>query len=65
MYFFVYILTNIFSNLNVINKIKNLYSEPFLGGQNNYDEFSKSLPKIHDKNRQSTDQIVEALLSMQ
>lgn len=54
---------DIVSNLNVINKIKDSYSEPFLGGQNHYDEFSKSLPKIHDRNRQSTDLIVEALFA--
>lgn len=47
------------SNLNVINAIKNSYSEPFLGGQNHYAEFAKSLRNIHDKNRQSTDQVVE------
>ena len=47
------------SNLNVINAIKNSYSEPFLGGQNYYAEFAKSLRNIHDKNRQSTDQMIE------
>lgn len=51
------------SNLNVINKIKDTYYEPFLGGQNHYAEFSKSLKNIHDKTRQSTDQIVEELFA--
>ena len=50
---------DVVSNLNVINAIKNSYSEPFLGGQNHYAEFAKSLRNIHDKNRQSTDQVVE------
>ena len=49
------------SNLDAINKIKDTYSDSFLGGQNYYAEFAKSLRNIHDKNRQSTDQVVESL----
>lgn len=47
------------SNLDAINKIKDTYSDSFLGGQNYYAEFAKSLRNIHDKNRQSTDQMIE------
>jgi ABC-type glycerol-3-phosphate transport system substrate-binding protein len=49
------------SNLNVVNKIKNNYSEPFLGGQNHYSEFADMAKTINGKLVQGTDQAVEAL----
>jgi ABC-type glycerol-3-phosphate transport system substrate-binding protein len=49
------------SNLSVVNKIKNNYSEPFLGGQNHYSEFAEMAKTVDGKLTQGTDQAVESL----
>jgi len=49
------------NNLEVVNKIKNNYSEPFLGGQNHYAEFAEMAKTIDGKLVQGTDQAVESL----
>lgn len=49
------------SNNNVVNKIKDTYSEPFLGGQNHYAEFAAMANNVDGKLTQGTDQAIEAL----
>ncbi len=47
------------SNNNVINKIKDTYSEPFLAGQNHYAEFAEMANHVDGKLCQGTDQAIE------
>ncbi len=47
------------SNNNVINKIKDTYSEPYLKGQNHYAEFAKMANNVDGKLTQGTDQAIE------
>jgi len=49
------------SNINVINKIKDSYSEPFLGGQNHYAEFAEMAKGVNGKLLQGTDEAIEAI----
>ena len=49
------------SNLTVVNKIKDTYSEPFLGGQNHYAQFAEMAKAVDGKLSQGTDQAVEGL----
>lgn len=49
------------SNNNVVNKIKDTYSEPFLGGQNHYAEFAAMANNVDGKLTQGTDQAIEAI----
>jgi ABC-type glycerol-3-phosphate transport system substrate-binding protein len=49
------------SNLAVVNKIKDTYTEPFLGGQNHYAEFAEMAKNVNGRLTQGTDQAVEAL----
>jgi hypothetical protein len=51
------------SNLAVVDKIKNTYSEPFLGGQNHYAEFADMAKTVDGKLTQGTDQAIEGLFS--
>lgn len=52
---------DVVSNINVMNKIKDTYTEPFLGGQNHYAEFAKMAQTVDGKLTQGTDQAVEGL----
>lgn len=47
------------SNLSVVNKIKDTYSEPFLAGQNHYAEFAEMAKHVDGKTVQGTDQAIE------
>ena len=49
------------SNNNVVNKIKDTYSEPFLKGQNHYAEFAAMANNVDGKLTQGTDQAIEGL----
>ncbi|MCL1959188.1 MAG: ABC transporter substrate-binding protein [Spirochaetes bacterium] len=49
------------SNINVINKIKDSYREPFLGGQNHYAEFAEMAKNVNGRLLQGSDEAVEAL----
>ena len=49
------------SNNNVVNKIKDTYSEPFLGGQNHYAEFAAMANNVDGKLTQGTDQAIEGI----
>jgi ABC-type glycerol-3-phosphate transport system substrate-binding protein len=49
------------SNINVINKIKNNYSEPYLGGQNQYADFGETAKIVNGKLSQETDEMIEEL----
>ncbi|MDR0456445.1 MAG: ABC transporter substrate-binding protein [Treponema sp.] len=49
------------SNVNVINKIKDAYSEPFLGGQNHYAEFAEMAKAVNGKLLQGSDEAIEGL----
>ena len=49
------------SNNNVVNKIKDTYSEPFLSGQNHYAEFAAMANNVDGKLTQGTDQAIEGL----
>jgi len=48
------------SNINVINKIKNNYKEPFLGGQNHYADFAEIAKNVNGKLIQATDEAIES-----
>lgn len=47
------------SNNNVINAIKDTYSERFLNGQNHYAKFAKIANYVNGKLYQATDQVIE------
>ena len=47
------------SNMSVVNKIKDTYSEPFLDGQNHYAEFAEMASHVDGKTVQGTDQAIE------
>jgi len=49
------------NNMNVVNKIKDNFSEPFLGGQNHYAEFAEMAKTVDGKLVQGTDQAIEGL----
>lgn len=49
------------SNNNVVNKIKDTYNEPFLGGQNHYAEFAAMANNVDGKLTQGTDQAIEGI----
>ena len=49
------------SNINVINKIKDTYTEPYLGGQNQYAEFAEMAKKVNGKLFQRSDEAIEKL----
>jgi ABC-type glycerol-3-phosphate transport system substrate-binding protein len=49
------------SNLVVVDKIKDTYSEPFLGGQNHYAEFAEMAKDINGNLTQGTDQAIDML----
>ncbi|MCX7655356.1 MAG: extracellular solute-binding protein [Treponemataceae bacterium] len=51
------------SNKNVVNAIKDTYSEPFLGGQNHYAAFAKMVDPIDGSLMQGTDQAIEGLFN--
>jgi len=51
------------SNMNVINKIKDTYSEPFLGGQNHVAAFAEMALTVDGKLVQGTDQAIEGLFA--
>jgi len=52
---------DVVGNMNVVNKIKDTYTEPFLGGQNHYAEFAEMAKSVDGKLTQGTDQAVEGL----
>jgi len=49
------------NNLNVVNKIKDTYSEPFLGGQNHYAEFAEMAKNVNGRLLQGSDEAIEAM----
>jgi ABC-type glycerol-3-phosphate transport system substrate-binding protein len=49
------------NNLNVVNKIKDTYSEPFLGGQNHYAEFAEMAKAVNGRLLQGSDEAIEAM----
>ncbi|GMO58128.1 MAG: ABC transporter substrate-binding protein [Treponemataceae bacterium] len=49
------------SNIDVINEIKDSFSEPFLGGQNHYAAFAEMAKNVNGSLTQGTDQAIEAL----
>ncbi|HHU36106.1 MAG TPA: extracellular solute-binding protein [Treponema sp.] len=52
---------DVVSNMNVVNKIKDTYSDPYLGGQNHYAAFAEMAKAVDGKLTQGTDQAVEGL----
>lgn len=52
---------DVVSNNNVINKIKDTYSEPYLNGQNHYAAFAVMANNVDGKLTQGTDQAIEAI----
>jgi ABC-type glycerol-3-phosphate transport system substrate-binding protein len=52
---------DVVSNINVQNKIKDSFSEPFLGGQNHYAQFCEMAKTVDGSLTQGTDQQIEAL----
>ena len=51
------------SNIYVVNKIKDTFSEPFLGGQNHYAKFAEMVVHIDGSLTQGTDQVIEQLFN--
>ncbi|MDR2245710.1 MAG: ABC transporter substrate-binding protein [Treponema sp.] len=51
------------SNIIVLDKIKDTYAEPFLGGQNHYAEFAEMAKTVDGKLTQGTDQAIEGLFN--
>jgi len=49
------------SNMAVVNKIKDNFREPFLGGQNHYAEFAEMALGVNGKLTQGTDDDIQAL----
>ena len=49
------------SNIRVVEKIKDDYSEPFLAGQNHYAEFAEMAKDINGRLTQGTDQAIDML----
>jgi ABC-type glycerol-3-phosphate transport system substrate-binding protein len=47
------------TNINVINKIKDTYSEPYLGGQNHYAAFAEIAKNVNGKLLQGSDEAIE------
>jgi hypothetical protein len=52
-------------NLTVVNKIKDNFTEPFLGGQNHYAAFAEMAKSVDGKLVQGTDQSIEGLFAEQ
>jgi ABC-type glycerol-3-phosphate transport system substrate-binding protein len=52
---------DLISSINVINKIKDKYTEKYLGGQNAYSEFAEAAKKVNGKLIQGTDEMIEAI----
>jgi len=52
---------DVVSNINVINKIKDTYTEPFLGGQNHYAEFAEMAKNVNGKLLQGSDEAIEGI----
>lgn len=50
---------DVVSNKNVVNKIKDSYSDDFLGGQNHYAQFVDMAATVNGKLTQGTDQAIE------
>jgi ABC-type glycerol-3-phosphate transport system substrate-binding protein len=49
------------SNIVVINKIKDTYKEPYLGGQNHYAEFAEMAKGVNGRLLQGSDEAIEAM----
>jgi ABC-type glycerol-3-phosphate transport system substrate-binding protein len=49
------------SNMNVVDRIKSDFSEPFLGGQNHYAEFAEMARTVDGRLTQGTDQVIEGV----
>jgi len=49
---------DVVSNIEVNNKIKNSYREPFLGGQNHYSAFSDMAKNVNGSLLQGTDELI-------
>jgi ABC-type glycerol-3-phosphate transport system substrate-binding protein len=52
---------DVVSNLNVINRVKDNFSEPFLGGQNHYAYFGEMAMRVDGRLTQGTDQAIDQL----
>jgi ABC-type glycerol-3-phosphate transport system substrate-binding protein len=49
------------NNLTVVNRIKDNYSEPYLGGQNHYAEFAEMAKAVNGRLLQGSDEAIEAI----
>ncbi len=54
---------DVVSNINVVNKIKDTYSDAFLNGQNHYTVFAELAKNVDGKLTQGTDQVIDAMFS--
>jgi len=52
---------DVVNNIKVINKIKDNYSEPYLGGQNHYAEFAEMAKNVNGRLLQGSDEAIEAM----
>jgi ABC-type amino acid transport substrate-binding protein/ABC-type glycerol-3-phosphate transport system substrate-binding protein len=53
------------ANTSVVNRVKNYFSEPFLGGQNHYAAFAEMALGVNGRLVQGTDQSIESLFAEQ
>ena len=54
---------DVVSNKNVVNKIKDSYSDAYLGGQNHYAQFVDMAATVNGKLTQGSDQAIEGLFT--
>lgn len=54
---------DVVSNINVVNKIKDTYSDAFLNGQNHYTVFAELAKNVDGKLTQGTDQVIDSMFS--
>jgi len=52
---------DVVSNMSVVNKIKDNFSEPFLGGQNHYAEFAEMAKNVDGNLVQASDLVLDGL----
>ncbi|MBR5867357.1 MAG: carbohydrate ABC transporter substrate-binding protein [Spirochaetaceae bacterium] len=52
---------DVVSNLNVVNKIKDTYTDAFLNGQNHYAMFAEIAKKVNGKLEQETDRDIDSI----
>lgn len=53
------------TNINSVNKVRDRFSEPYIGGQNHYAEFARYAERVNGKLDQATDNVIQAIFEEQ